>query len=440
MGHLSTSRGRARAGAPVGALVMVLAALVGCACGSGHARAPRRGGGGIEPSPSGSTVPARATIADDEQHVVHDEAQHLDWLADANLASDPAMRAALGVSEVGADGTMTYARALAWIAALNAYDSGAGYLGHHDWQLPTTPPDDPTCAIASGHSGNSFGPGCTGSALGGLFHMLLSGTYPDGLPPAHVTLGPFRDLPQGLFWTAGPHVAEPTPWGSESAFTFTFTSGARGRNTTHANYFYVMPVVRGPIGAPPSGTGLAPYVAGPAAGLALYDRANGLTWPNDAALAATSHFGVDGTGELHFPTGTRLTLPLVTSGGMMRFETAHDWLEGMNAARYAGASTWTLPTVDELRGLRDQLGLERTPEALLATDDHAGFHHFQRFFYWACQREQGAPPNAPCSGASPGPRPDGAGQMQWAFDFQTGFQGTDEEDKRFFVLPCRPAP
>ena len=73
------------------------------------------------------------------ESTVYDPVQHVYWLADANLAGDPGMRAAMGVSGINDDGTMSYATALAWVAALNAYDGGAGYLGHTDWQLPTNP-------------------------------------------------------------------------------------------------------------------------------------------------------------------------------------------------------------------------------------------------------------------------------------------------------------
>ena len=424
-----------------GGVALVLGAAVGLwACASsasphehprGQSRRGRAGAGaGPRQEADGPSEPS-------SDGTLYDPAQRVHWLVDANLAADPAIRAALGVPGVNADGTMSYATALRWIAAMNAYDGGAGYLGHHDWQLPTNPPDDPSCAIAAGHSGNAFGPGCTASALGRLFSSVLGGTYPEGLPPSPVDVGPMRGLRQGLFWTAGTRAAQPTPWDSDSAFTFSFASGGRGRNTTRANFFYVLPVVRGAIGGAP-GSGFSPYTSGPAAGLALYDASSGLTWPVEAVLAATRHFGVEGTSTLRFQSGHDFTVPHITGTGMMRFETARAWLEGMNRERFAGADQWVLPTVDELRGLHQRLGLDRAPESLLATDERAGFRHFQRSFYWACQRDQAGDSRSACSGANPGPAPNGTGQMQWAFNFQSGFQGTDEEEKEFFVLPYHP--
>jgi hypothetical protein len=397
----------------VALIAIVLIAIVGCSS-ADHGRRPAEGG------------------------TVYDALQRVYWLADANLAGDAGMRAALGVAGVNANGTMDYATAVRWVAALNAFDGGAGHLGHHDWQLPVNPPDDPTCAVAEGNSGNSFGPGCTASALGRLFATTLGGSYPEGIGgPARTSIGPLRNVQQGLYWTSG--VREVTPWDSNSAYTFTFTSGTRGRNTTRANYFFVLPVVHGAIGTSPAGTGLLPYTSGPAAGLAIFDAAQGVSWPVDADLAASSRFGLDGTAQLQFQTGNDRTVPLIAKTGGMRFETARDWLARLNATAYAGASTWTLPTVEELLGLYAALGLDATPDALLAAGEVGGFHHLQSFFYWACQRDQAGDSRSVCNGANPGPSPNGTGQMQWAFNFQSGFQSTDEEKKQFFVVPYFPA-
>lgn len=399
-------------------------------------------GASCDPRPSpraGPTIPLND--ASNLTGTVYDPVLRVYWLADGNLAGDAAMRDELRVAGVNANGTMTYVTALLWVRALNDYNGGAGYLGHHDWQLPVTPEFDPTCAIEKGNAGNSFGPGCTGSALGRLFTSALRGTFPEGFGArARSQIGPLRDLKQGLYWTAGTQMSQLTPWDSASAFTFTFTSGARGRNTTRANFFYVLPVVRGAIGAVPAGTGLVPYTSGPAAGLAVYDSVRRLTWPVMTGLAATNRYGIDGSVTLQFRSGNDVTAPMITAGGAMQFETIPMWLRGMNAANYAGTNGWTLPIVDELRGLHEQLGLAARSGALLSTEELAGFRHLQHFFYWSCQRGRTGDSRSPCSGVSPGLAPNGVDQMQWAFNFQSGFQGTDEEGKEFFVVPYYPAP
>ncbi len=80
------------------------------------------------------------------------------------------------------------------------------------------------------------------------------------------------------------------------------------------------------------------FSAGPASA-ALVDRGNGLiydsalnvTWLQDANLAATNTFGVQGLGGL--------------SPGLVSIDRASDWLSAMNSANYKGFSDWRLPTV-----------------------------------------------------------------------------------------------
>src|SRR5580693_3719797 len=83
-------------------------------------------------------------VPDDWGLIVYDENQGVCWLANANLAGDPLVRAAMKVAGVNPDGTMDYPTALLWIDAMNSFDRGHGVLGHSNWQLPTTPQYDPT--------------------------------------------------------------------------------------------------------------------------------------------------------------------------------------------------------------------------------------------------------------------------------------------------------
>lgn len=371
---------------------------------------------------------------------VYDPQQRVYWLADANLAGDAAMRAAMGVPGVNATGTMGYRTALRWVDALNQYNHGAGYLGHRNWQLPVTPSTDDTCAIVSGPEGNSFGPGCRRSALGGLFSTTLQGVFPEGFGTlGSSAVGPLRGLRQGLHWTAGVNRNLLTPFDADKAFTYTFLTNIRGRNTTRANFFFVLPMVEGPIGdAPPAGEGLVPYTTGPAAGLAVYDAQNDRTWPIAASLAASNHFRVDDTVTLRFPH-RQITTATITAGGAMQFEDVQRWLQGMNSAGYAGSTHWTLPTQRELESLYALLGGESASSSLVATDTLAGFRNLQHFFYWSCPRDPQGDSRSPCNGGRAGPTPDNTGDMQWAFNFQSGFQGTAEDTKAFFVVPYFPA-
>src|SRR5580698_2682453 len=89
---------------------------------------------------------------------VYDVGNSVTWLADANLAGKTLpdgtnFRFGLPLCDVSktepvdpcvnAIGTMNYASAEAWVGAMNA----ANYLGHSDWQLPTTPKRDGNCPL-----------------------------------------------------------------------------------------------------------------------------------------------------------------------------------------------------------------------------------------------------------------------------------------------------
>src|SRR5450631_4366513 len=101
-----------------------------------------------------------ALIPSTDGLTVLDTDLYVTWLANANL---PATEK-LGVSNINADGSMTFATAVEWVNALNSMNGGAGYLGRNNWTIPTTPVNDSTCR-ATGPSGN-FGFGCTKSAMG----------------------------------------------------------------------------------------------------------------------------------------------------------------------------------------------------------------------------------------------------------------------------------
>jgi hypothetical protein len=55
---------------------------------------------------------------------------------------------------------------------------------------------------------------------------------------------------------------------------------------------------------------------------------NGIEWIADANLAMTNTFGVSG----------------IDANGIMNWDTANSWIDGMNTANYLGHSDWRLPT------------------------------------------------------------------------------------------------
>ena len=101
--------------------------------------------------------------------IVYDSKEGLCWLADANLAGNPYVRAAVTLAPmnpdgskpvINPDGTMNYETAVNWVQSLNRYNGGNGWLNHNQWQLPANPATDPTC---SSFNNANFGIQCTGS-------------------------------------------------------------------------------------------------------------------------------------------------------------------------------------------------------------------------------------------------------------------------------------
>ena len=271
--------------------------------------------------------------------LVYDATQDVYWLANANLASDPAVRREMAVSGIDPNGAMNFQKALEWVAALNSYNHGAGYLGHNNWQLPVAPLRDATCAD-TGSGGGSFGPLCAGSALGNLFYIGLRATYPDGVAPSvSVAVPPFSNLPLSYFWASQNKGGTGGGAGGGGQEMFSFANGIQGGTTTNDIYYFVLPMIHGAIGnAPPrctpNASKVVAYTSGPAAGKAFYDCATGNTWPIDANLAASNTYGISGNATI---TDRRATLrpPLISHGAML-FATARQWIRKMQVERISG--------------------------------------------------------------------------------------------------------
>jgi hypothetical protein len=376
--------------------------------------------------------------------LVYDANLGVCWLADANLASNPFVRSVLGVGGINPDGTMDYPTAVNWVAALNAFDGGAGLFGHNNWQLPATPHTDGTC---SSRNDANFGISCAASALGSLYNVGLARPYPETVAPGFVSLvWPFFDLQPGLYWTSS---SDSTDDGEGGQSTFSFNTGLRGANTTTYNFLHVLPMTADLLGPVPAGTGVLPYTSGPGAWKAVYDSHTGLSWPLDANLAARRKFGV--TGRTDIPSsvnGRTYHVPLVDDDGAMLYAaadpTASDgWIAGLNAGNYAGSHAWTLPGIDDINKLYNHLVMQVGDPRLEFRGFAGPFFALQPGFYWSCEREDGPDLNAPCGppdlhpGFAHGPNHT---PMYFSFNFDDGFEGTDKQDKLFYVMVYFPAP
>jgi hypothetical protein len=393
--------------------------------------------------------------------VVYDSNQNVYWLAEANLAGTSegqtirtqmnAPSAGIDLSKINPNGTMDFATAKNWVQALNqvVMNGCQGYLCHTDWQLPVTPNDDPTCSErgpAPYH--NDFAAWCTGSALGNLHGVGLGLGFSNSVVPGFTSsVGPFLNLQPSLYWTAESD-------GASGEKTFSFLTGLSGSNTTKYNYFYLLPRLAGApkSSPPPLGQGVLAYTSGPAAGKAVYDTNTQITWLLDANLAASQDFGVGGTTEVQGNNNCVPSAdcdffePLVNPSGAMLFDdrATTAWLAGLNSANqtgFAGEKTWALPSVADLKTLSGDLGLPAP--ALISQASVGPFQHLQPFFYWACvpsdpSGNKDGNARSPCDFTTHAGQNSGGTDMEWSYNFDTGFQATDLNTKKFYVMVYYP--
>jgi uncharacterized protein (TIGR03437 family) len=352
---------------------------------------------------------------------VYDSANGVTWLADFNLpATNRFGLPVCGSSSidtktcVNASGSMSYQAAAAWVQAMNA----ANYLGHSNWQIPTTPIADNACSFV-GPQNNSFGWGCVAGALASVYNTLGLKAPGSAVPPATVKVGPFTNFQPGLYWT-GTSVQQPSGFGCCAAFSF--NSGWQGSNIA-PNFLFVLPMIQGKISGTPAtvGTGLQINPGGQT----VYDPLANVTWLANANVAATNPFSL--------PPCTAPGSPhlCVSQSGAMNSDSAFQFAANMNAAAYLGQTNWELPVADPncassylcpgttapLQTLfYTQLGLVPGMPVVSATELTAGpFTGIRPYLYWTCGGDTVA---APCQyTAAPG--------FQFSFWFNNGFEGTD---------------
>ena len=359
--------------------------------------------------------------------IVYDAINNVTWLADADLPATN--RFGLPPCEgsgtdpktcVNASGSMSYQAAAAWVAAMNA----AHYLGHTDWQLPTSPMVDAGCSFV-GPQMNGFGWNCSASALGSLYYGGLGINAPaTAVPIPGNTVGPFANFQPYLYWSQS-SVAQ------KGFATFSFNSGFQGANTA-PNFLYVLPMIAGKIpGTPPaSGMGLEVNPGGQT----IYDPVTNVTWLANANLGAADTFGLP---RCAAPGTPKLC---VNADGAMNWDSASQFVANMNSGTgYLGQTNWELPPVDAscnadygCSGASNPMGelfygqLKMSPGAPVAAAPAIGvgpFIHVQPYLYWSC----GAGTIQSACGAPPAPG------FEWSFSFGNGFEGTDVLANDLFV-------
>lgn len=210
---------------------------------------------------------------------VYDDVLDITWLADANIASTNTF----GVTGVNVDGSMVWQTALDITLAMNAFNSGAGYLEVNTWRLHYTAPVDGSLPFdvsisydgstdegyqisapidptynpngqSSGFTGaelayhyyNNFGALGTVWGAGGSVNGGLPG--PDfGLDTAtnNGNIALFSNLQGASYWTG----QSPGP-GSNKYFIFDLAGGAQSNVFGNSFAFYLWPVAPGDVGEP----------------------------------------------------------------------------------------------------------------------------------------------------------------------------------------------
>jgi len=371
---------------------------------------------------------------------VYDTNQNVTWLADANFAlstEGQAILKAARITNVAPSGIMDYPTALSFVQAMNTIPcQGKGYLCRNTWQLPvmvTDPAHDPTCTVHRGFDGNSFGPNCQGSAFGVLFYRGLGLHYPSSVAPHFEnTVAGFLNLHPALYWSA-------TEGGQTGQQTFSFLTGQAGSNTTDFNLLHVLAMHRGLLTSSSiqsGATGIANYSNGPAAGAAVYDVVSGMSWLRDANLAATKAFAVSGSVTIpRKPNHDKITMPAIATGGAVHFEAVGAWLRALDDSNYAGTNNWVLPELADLETLYGHIGLTSGDPQFDVSGSTGPFRNFQPSFYWACPSSVADPAQCDYSHVL---NVRNKVAMRWSFNFDTGFQGTAQETKQYYVTMYYP--
>jgi hypothetical protein len=420
---------------------------------------------------------AATLIPSADGKTVYDTFLHVNWLANANLAGLPEQQL-FGVTNITPGGSMNYATAVKWVAAMNKFvnlDGSVGYLGHPDWQLPTAPNTDLSCAATGPEPyHNSFGFGCRQSDLGSLFYRAssLDLRHPNtAVPIPYNTVGPFSNFQPYLYWTE-------TTASNNGYHTFSFNTGWAGSNVD-GHYMYVLPMIPGRLCTNDycptyhatdfntlevSGDGKVVY--DPDAVYDLTTGAKGVTWLANADLAKTRKFGAR-----CLPDGTQC----INRDGSMTHTAAKKtdvngsdgWIDRMNHHKYLGQTNWQLPpdpvppepvppdpTINPCGGFGCtdtplghlyfiQLGLSPTvprppgtPVVLTTSISVGPFNNVQPYLYWSsCEPINGL---SPCLGVDGKGNPVPAPNFGWSFSFGNGFQGTDLVENDLYVMVYYP--
>lgn len=161
-------------------------------------------------------------------------------------------------------------------------------------------------------------------------------------------------------------------------------------------------------------------------GWIVYDSNQGDCWLADANLAGQPEVRAAGS------------LPVINPDGTMDWETALNWVNALNSydngRGWLNHSDWQLPCRDDPQNPYNDIPITTGDIRLEWPFGVGPFWHLQPGFYWACVRADGAASNGPCDLNQSAAR-----GLEWSFDFDDGFEGTDLPNKQFYVMVYFPA-
>lgn len=184
----------------------------------------------------------------------YDTVLNITWLANANLAASNTF----GVTGITVNGTMSWAKANEWIAAMNT----ANYLGYNDWRLPAVI-DTGTPGCSSGYTGTDCGYNVdlSTSEMAHLYYSTLGNVgYYDTLgnqtggacyiaPNFCLTsTGPFSNLQPDRYWSGTVYALAP----GSNVWLFYFRIGSQLAFLQDVASFYAWAVRPGDIVAVPA--------------------------------------------------------------------------------------------------------------------------------------------------------------------------------------------
>ena len=420
--------------------LFVVFGILSCICSSAPAASGQRERAKREKKSEPQVAQGDRFKSADGGRTLHDNLLHVTWLLDANVGKSECKN----LVSPGGGGGMDWRTAFACVAQL---DSGKGFLGHKNWQMPATPKHDRTCATSGPHQ-NSFGAHCSGSSYGSLFYLAWKRDLGETVAlQSGPSAGGFTNLQPTLYWY-GNRLNDDTAKKQDNGYnSFSFSNGWQGANVDN-HPMYVIPVIAGKV--PENSPAAKATIWDPTAESGVKGRA-GITWLANANIAADQHF-------LEEVKAGKLT---IEKDGSMDHKTAQQLITLMQQNKYLGRGDWMLPLANNTNCHIAKSGTNGGYDCNVSSMGHlyytlfklqAGaavneppdipevkpFVHVQPSLYWACMADTVAKTNP--QGNLCASEPTAAPGFGFSFDMGNGFTDTTIIGSDLYLMVYYPDP